>query len=148
MQSVHADIDIFETLMALNLNTDILSADDSYKVFLTNISYIYIFYLNGVILKLLVDKVTKRMQKVRGVKLCTGLFTVMNNRTSTVVLMVLTTSKSHDCLLPSLRQMNTVRESLGFKRLPYLPSLTSIVMTGCLVLSQAGSSIRGQPGSR
>jgi hypothetical protein len=73
---------------------------------------------------LLVDKVTKRMQKVRGVKLCTGLFTVMNNRTSTVVLMVLTTSKSHDCLLPSLRQMNTVRESLGFKRFPFFRSFT------------------------
>jgi hypothetical protein len=33
------------------------------------------------------------------------------------VLQLLTTSNSHECLLPSLRQLNAVRESLGFRRL-------------------------------
>jgi hypothetical protein len=60
------------------------------------------------------------MHSQRGVKLCTGLFTVMNNRTNTVVLQLLTTSNSHDCLLPSLRQLNYVRESLGFRRFVFL----------------------------
>jgi hypothetical protein len=33
VKTTHGDIAIYETLMALNADTDILSADDSYKVF-------------------------------------------------------------------------------------------------------------------
>jgi hypothetical protein len=66
--SVQGDAPWTETLMALNADTDIMSADDSYKV-------------------------TKRMSNVRGVKICHSLFTVLNNRTNCVILQVLTTGK-------------------------------------------------------
>jgi hypothetical protein len=36
VQTTHGDIVIYETLMALNADTDILSADDSYKIFFAN----------------------------------------------------------------------------------------------------------------
>jgi hypothetical protein len=62
--SVQGDSHIFDNLMALNANGDVMSADDSFKV-------------------------TKRMYKVRKVKMCAGLFTVMNNRTGTVILQVI-----------------------------------------------------------
>ena len=51
-------------MLALNANGDIMSADDSFKV-------------------------TKRMYKVRKVNMCAGLFTVMNNRTGTIILQVI-----------------------------------------------------------
>ena len=62
--AVQGDSHIFDNLMALNANGDVMSADDSFKV-------------------------TKRMYKVRKVKMCAGLFTVMNNRTGTVILQVI-----------------------------------------------------------
>ena len=62
--SVQGDSHIFDNMLALNANGDIMSADDSFKV-------------------------TKRMYKVRKVKMCAGLFTVMNNRTGTIILQVI-----------------------------------------------------------
>ncbi len=62
--SVQGGSHIFDNMMALNANGDIISADDSFKV-------------------------TKRMYKVRKVKICARLFTVVNNRTGTVILQVI-----------------------------------------------------------
>jgi hypothetical protein len=80
--------------MALNSDTDIMSADDSFKVSFfslhslsPNTSFHY-YDLHG--LKHFSSlQVVKRMNKVRNVKLCTSLFTVINNRTNCVVLQVI-----------------------------------------------------------
>jgi hypothetical protein len=137
VSSIQAEADVYDTLMALHANTDIISADDSYKV-------------------------CKRMFKIRKVKLCVGLFTVINNRNGCVILQLLTQASGGDVLVPSLRQvtlstflieliqdtllqlhllfisfvqLNSVRESMGFKPLELVyvdnPRQTEGLWTKC-----------------
>jgi hypothetical protein len=81
VSSIQAAADVYDSLLALHANTDIISADDSY------------------------NKVCKRMFKIRKVKLCVGLFTVINNRNRCVILQLLTQASGGDALVPSLRQV-------------------------------------------
>ena len=89
VRSVYGEKHMYETLMALHADGTTMAADDSYKV-------------------------TKRAMSLRGSPLFCSLFTVVNLSNNAVVLMLLTTTKAHDALLPSLRQLNRVRQSLGY----------------------------------
>ena len=116
LRTVFNDRAMYETLMAVRADGDILSADDSFKVhhclscgWCYTVVYVYNFFSFFD-----VRQVTKRMFKIRGAKNFTGLFTVVNNRTNEVILSFFTTKRTHEVLQVLLERLGRVRRELGY----------------------------------